>query len=272
MNTEFLFRCPICRAALVLENKSYLCQNRHTFDISRDGYVNFAVGKNDSGDDDGMCAGRHRFLTAGYYRRFADFLAQSVEEYSPAPQTIVDCGCGEGYYLRVLREKFPTAELFGVDLAKSAVKTAAKAEKAAVCPCRYAVCSLFTLPLFDACADAAISVFAPVASEETARILKNNGYLFVAGPGPRHLAGLKELLYDTPYDNPEKHFEYGDFSFVDEKTLEYSVTVAGEYVRDLFGMTPYYWKTSRKDSEKLNGIESLETELSFKISVYRKKS
>lgn len=270
--TEIPFRCPLCEAALTLENKSYICPNRHTFDVSREGYVNFAVGKSESGDDDGMCAGRHRFLSAGYYRPFAEWLAQTVKEYAPDASAVVDCGCGEGYYLRNLRNVFPHAALFGVDLAKSAVKMAAKAEKGAETPCHYAVCSLFTLPLFDACADVAISVFAPVASKETARVLKNDGYLFVAGPAPRHLAGLKKCLYDTPYDNPEKHFEYDEFAFVGEKTLDYTVIVAGEHVHDLFGMTPYYWKTSRQDSEKLDGIDRLETELSFKLSVYRKKT
>lgn len=262
------YRCPLCQKPMTLEGKSYLCPNRHTYDVSREGYVNVAAGKNDSGDDPHMCASRHRFLAAGYYRPFADFLAQTVKKRL-TPGFLADCGCGEGYYLRVLREVFPKTELFGADLAKSAVKMAAKCEKDKENPCRYAVCSLFTLPLFDNCADAVLSVFAPVAQEETARILKNGGFLFVAGPGPRHLAGLKRVLYDTPYDNPEKRRDYPHFRLEGLETLSYTVTVQGEAIRDLFAMTPYYWKTSKTDSAKLETLSTLETELSFQVAVYR---
>ena len=108
------------------------------------------------------------------------------------------------------------------------------------------------------------------SEEETARVLKNGGFFFVAGPGPRHLSGLKKALYDTPYDNPEKHREYKGFRKIDEITCDYTVTVHGGAIRDLFAMTPYYWKTSKSDGEKLQGLERLETELSFRIGVYRK--
>ena len=266
------YRCPICGFPLASVENSYCCPKKHTFDLSREGYLNFALGKSESGDDKEMSQSRRRFLAAGYYRPFAEKLAETVKQKVPSLSVLTDCGCGEGYYLRVMREVFPDAFLFGVDLSKSAVKMAAKSEKGQENPCRYAVCSLFSLPLFDGCADAALSVFAPVAEEETARVVGKGGYFFVAGPGPRHLSGLKRVLYDTPYDNPEKHKEYAGFTKQDEVACDYTVTVTGEAIRDLFSMTPYYWKTSKTDSEKLLGLEKLETELSFRIAVYQRQN
>ena len=35
-------------------------------------------------------------------------------------------------------------------------------------------------------------------------------------------------------------------------------------------MTPYYWRTSEADKEKLLGVESLKTEVEFEIYVYKK--
>ena len=41
------------------------------------------------------------------------------------PNTVVDAGCGEGYYLNTLREALPQAELLGLDISKEAVRCAA---------------------------------------------------------------------------------------------------------------------------------------------------
>lgn len=266
------YRCPVCSEPLTRENNSFLCPHRHTFDRSREGYLNLALGKSDSGDDAVMSQSRHRFLSKDYYRHFADTLAETLSRYVDKLSFAADFGCGEGYYLRVLREHFPNALLFGADLSKNAVKTAAKCERGKENPCHYAVCSLFSMPLFDACADAALSVFAPIAEDETARVVKEGGVFLVAGPGPKHLDGLKRALYDIPYDNPEKHREYKGFRRTEEVECDYAVTVYGDDIRDLFSMTPYYWKTSKPDSEKLAALETLETDLSFRITVYRREN
>ena len=34
------FICPVCSQQLTVKEKSYICKNRHTFDISSKGYVN----------------------------------------------------------------------------------------------------------------------------------------------------------------------------------------------------------------------------------------
>jgi 23S rRNA (guanine745-N1)-methyltransferase len=36
-------------------------------------------------------------------------------------------------------------------------------------------------------------------------------------------------------------------------------------------MTPYYWRTSIEDKKKLEGLESLRTEIEFDCRVYRKQ-
>ena len=34
-----LFRCPICSAPLNREERAYTCPNRHSYDISKEGYT-----------------------------------------------------------------------------------------------------------------------------------------------------------------------------------------------------------------------------------------
>ena len=263
------YKCPVCEDVLEMQGKSLVCTKRHTFDMAKEGYVNFALGKNDSGDSAEMCACRRRFLSKGYYSGFSKLICDSVEKYT-VPTSLLDAGCGEGYYLRKLRERFPQAELFGVDLAKEAVRLAAKSEKQmSGIKNLYSVCGIFSLPFFDNSFDAVISIFAPVGDAENARVLKSGGYMFVAGPGKTHLSGLKSAVYEKTYENEEKTREYDGFCFVGKESCKYSVTVEGEDILDLFTMTPYYWKTSKSDFEKLTKLTKLETELSFEISVYK---
>ena len=47
-DSEKVFQCPICKTDLKLKQKSLFCSNHHCFDISKTGYVNFAVGTKSS--------------------------------------------------------------------------------------------------------------------------------------------------------------------------------------------------------------------------------
>ncbi len=265
-----LFLCPHCRQPLTEKGRALVCGRGHSFDLAAEGYVNLAVGKNGSGDSPEMCRGRHEFLTAGYYGSFADAIACEMAKHGV--KAVCDAGCGEGFYLRALRKALPDASLVGLDLAKTSVKLAARAEKGRENPVSYAVAGIFDMPLPDGAFDAVLSVFAPVPEEEAYRILRQDGLLFVAHPGRRHLMGLKSLLYEKPYENEEKAFAFKGFEKLYDLRSAYSVEVKREQIANLFLMTPYFWKTSREDAEKLSSAESLVTELDFILSVYKKPS
>ena len=54
-------------------------------------------------------------------------------------------------------------------------------------------------------------------------------------------------------------------------TCKYDATVEGNSnILALFSMTPYYWRTSEGDKQKLEGLERLETTVDFEINIYRK--
>lgn len=263
------YKCPVCESALEIYGKSYICKNRHTFDIAKEGYVNLALGKSESGDSTEMCLSRREFLSKGYYAPFAKLICDTLKKHCDV-SALCDAGCGEGYYLREIRKSFPEAELFGIDLAKEAIKLAAKSEKQSTLKKNmYSVCGIFSLPFDDNTFDAVISVFAPVGDAENLRVLKNGGFMLVAGPGKTHLSGLKSAIYERPYENEEKHREYQGFTYIGKESVTYTEKVYGRDILDLFAMTPYYWKTSKEDSAKLSLLSELETELSFEISVYK---
>ena len=79
-----LFRCPICRAPLTRGERTYTCPKGHSFDRAREGYVHLlpANRKNarDPGDDKGMAAARHRFLSGGWYAPLREALSAFATE------------------------------------------------------------------------------------------------------------------------------------------------------------------------------------------------
>jgi 23S rRNA (guanine745-N1)-methyltransferase len=263
------FLCPHCRQALAEKGRALVCPKVHSFDLAAEGYVNLTVGKSGAGDSPAMCRGRHEFLTVGgYYRPFAEDIAREVAKHGA--KAVCDAGCGEGFYLRTLREALPDAELVGLDLAKTSIKLAARAEKGRANPIAYAVAGIFEMPLPDGAFDAVLSVFAPVPEAEAHRILKKDGILLVAHPGKDHLMGMKRLLYENPYENEEKDFAFVGFEKIYDLRSAYTVEVEREQLQNLFLMTPYFWKTSREDADKLSTVPALATELDFILSVYRR--
>jgi hypothetical protein len=98
-----------------------------------------------------------------------------------------------------------------------------------------------------------------------------NGILLVAQAGKDHLMGLKRVLYTSAYENDTRADLPKGLELICEENLKYSVEVIGEdNVKALFAMTPYYWRTSQDDAKKLDGLETLTTDIDIIFSVYRK--
>lgn len=272
MSTKYI--CPICKEALNLYEKTYKCENNHCFDVSAEGYVNLASAKKTnteiSGDAADTCRARRRFLEAGYYKKLADKICSYLAEFSKENAFIIDAGCGEGYYSRVIKSTFPHFDIYGIDLAKQGVKMAAKYQKNSELKNNYSVAGIFDMPFADNSASAVVSIFAPVADAESYRVLKNGGLLIVACPGKNHLYGLKEALYENPTQNEEKIPDYEGFSLIDTATLSYKMELEGESASDLFAMTPYFWRSSKDVREKSAELEHISTDADFIIKIYKK--
>ena len=272
---ESLFRCPICRAALDRQDNRYLCPAGHSFDRAAAGYVHLLpankMHSKDPGDDKGMATARNRFLSGGYYKPLCDTLAQLALQYAPETVSVLDSGCGEGYYSAAIYQALVQAgrkvNLAGVDLSKHALRRAAKREKAA----EFAVASVYDIPVADRSADLILNCFSPLALEEFLRILKPGGVYFYVVPGEKHLWELKEVLYENPYPNTEKLTPYEGFTYLEVRSVDGVIHLPDQQtISDLFQMTPYFWKTPKSGTEKLAALDSLDTTISFRIHVFRK--
>jgi 23S rRNA (guanine745-N1)-methyltransferase len=272
LNTD-IFICPVCRSPLLSDGKTYKCEKNHSFDISREGYVNLLRSSRAGvhGDNKEMIAARCRFLSSGHYSFMCDELAFTASEHFCGGGLFIDCGCGECYYTervsKALLSRYPDARCCGIDVSRDALKRGAK-RKGELSLC---VSSVYDMPFGDGCADLLISVFSPFAREEFLRVLKKGGTLISVIPDKKHLWSLKAALYETPYENTLDEYEIDGFEFLGKKEVKNELHLKKEEIADLFMMTPYYYRTRAEDKKKILDREQMTIEAEFQILVYKKK-
>ena len=271
-----VLRCPVCGKELIKLEKVWTCENRHSFDIAKQGYVNLLIhggsGKR-HGDDRRMVLARRDFLDRGHYDPLSELISALCCKYAGDEVLLLDAGCGEGKYtcdaLNALRSAGKPADAVGVDISKDALIGAAKRDKSLT----LAVASSAALPLMDESADILLNIFSPFAKEEFRRVLKPGGVLIRAWPLEKHLWELKTLIYDRPYPNPPADPGCEGFTLLETRELRYSIHLASpEEIQSLFEMTPYYYKTGREDQQKAANAKELTVTLEFGVGVYRKEN
>ena len=126
-----MWQCPLCKLPLKTHQadapdrllKTWLCENNHSFDKAKQGYVNLLPVQNKRskmpGDDVEMVAARTTFFAEKPYaplvkrlsevirsvvvRNKVDFLVpRNLFNATRTPLKVYDSGCGEGHYLAEL--------------------------------------------------------------------------------------------------------------------------------------------------------------------------
>lgn len=259
--------CPLCSLPLVVNSQGLACNNRHQFDRAKEGYFNLLPvhhkNSREPGDAKEQLIARRAFLSAGYFLPLVDALKKIIDVNTAS---LLDIGCGEGYFTRSLGEYCDSADVYGIDIAKAGVRLAAKNDPRQI---TYAVASSHLLPIADSSMDVIIRIYAPSKDEELARVLKDSGKLIIVTPGARHLIGLRQKIYQTIRPHPKPIAPEG-FSELEQISVSFPLEVpSGDLTLSLLAMTPFMWKLSPEllaVSEK----QGLNDQADFQISVYRK--
>ena len=265
------FICPVCKSVLTEQESKFICENNHCFDKAKQGYVNLLMSQQSSqkrhGDDKLMVKSRRDFLGNGYYSLLCNEICNVMNKIKTSNCTLYDVGCGEGFYTSNIKLECGISNVFGIDISKNALQYAAKKDKSI----KFAVASAFQLPFEDESADIVLNIFAPCAYPEFNRVLKRSGYLVKVVPMSEHLWELKKAIYEEPYKNKPEIKNDKLFSLVECKELKNEITIESkDDIYNLFTMTPYYYKTSKEDTEKLLKLEKLTTTVHFAIEIYKK--
>jgi 23S rRNA (guanine745-N1)-methyltransferase len=95
--------------------------------------------------------------------------------------------------------------------------------------------------------------------------------MIMAIPSELHLWELKQAVYDTPYKNEVKPYELEGFRLIGKQRIRNKIKLnSTEDIRSLFSMTPYYYRTGKIQHERLEALETLETQTDFELLTYIK--
>lgn len=209
-DSDRYFCCPVCQEPLSREDNSLKCPNKHTYDLSKFGYVNLLGGKKVSEHyDKESFENRKLVLEHGFYDHILLGVQAILEEY-PQLMTLLDIGCGEGYYARKLLEATDKTVL-AFDISKDSVQLAAKSDQTR--RGKWFVGDLARLPLQDGCIDGILDIFSPANYAEFHRVLSEHGLVIKVIPTAKHLQEIrdkaKEQLADETYSNAKvlQHFQ-----------------------------------------------------------------
>ncbi len=268
--------CPLDRLALYREGQSLVCAAGHCFDIASHGYANLLpVQKKkslDPGDSKEMVASRRRFLSAGYYEPIALAVSRATlaELSGNSADSCLDAGCGEGYYLRQIKQaadaEGTVLALIGLDISKWAVLSAAKQDRSD--EHTWLVGSNANLPILSGTLDRVLCMFGFPVYAEFARVLKPGGLLLQVDAGPDHLRELREVIYPklkeastAPALVPE------GFSLQRGERVSYAIDVCGaELIADLLAMTPHLYRASPEGRARVAALTNISLTVDVQVT------
>ena len=293
------FICPHCQSPLIPHAKTWTCDGskndkltQHPFDVAKQGYVNLLpVQRKKSktpGDSGQSIEARHRFLQAGHYEPLLDaikgLVADSANDLANnQPSAWLDVGCGDGYYTFGIVDALSTThqtKVIAVDISKPAVIQLSKTVKQICILCSQndkhgiypLVASASNLPLADKSVTGISSIFSPIIPAEFARVMRAGGRLIIAKPDVRHLASVREVLFDTvrPHDSDKFLLELEPYFSLNQRVeVTSELRLDGEAMADLLTMTPYAYRAKRERREALfRQAETGEFETTAKFLLY----
>jgi 23S rRNA (guanine745-N1)-methyltransferase len=254
--------CPLCGLPLLVEARRWFCAQGHSFDVAREGYVNLLpvhhTHSRAPGDAPEMVQARRGFLDAGHYQGLRDALLEQVSAIQP--RSLLDVGCGEGYYTSALAGV--AANTIGVDIARPAIQAAARRHRGIT----WLVASGARLPVADGAVDLVTSLFSQLHAAEMHRVLAPRGQALIVTPAPDHLWTLREGLFDTvaPHE-PDKFIAVlaPHFTLKDRGDVRFDLALDQPGLRQLVAMTPYAWKAKPERRAAVEARSSLATTAAF---------
>jgi len=234
-----LLRCPLCGGAFSLQGKSLVCEKRHTYDIARQGYVNFVPGQKEMFYKKELFESRARVFEAGIYRPVVERVSAAIERFVQKEiPTLLDAGCGEGYYTKNVCDQREMTRI-GFDLSKDAVRLAARGQTQA----HFFAADLKRIPMKDRSVDVLLDIFTPANYAEFARVLAPEGVIIKLAPRSGYLHQLRTLAGDRlrhqDYDGGDvERYAHEKMNVLAQEAITYTLPVNCGTAEHLARMTP----------------------------------
>ena len=289
--------CPIDGYRLEQTDKQYVCENGHTFDIARQGYVNLLPVQHkrskQPGDSKAMVLSRTHFLDTGIYQSIAKKLIEIVsapiindkslndkstyyKRLGDKDYCFLDAGCGEGYYFDALLKSLVentganNLSFIGLDISKDAIIQATKRNKQIT----WIVGTNRQLPVVDESIDIILCLFGFLSVEGFNKALKPGGKVVLVDPGPDHLKELREIIYpevNKVSQSDSAQMELSGFSSLNAERLQFKTTVTNnEQINHLLIMTPHFYRASKEGRQAACKLSELDITVDVMFRIFEK--
>lgn len=279
-NFESIFKCPICNSSMkVFKLKSLICSNNHTFDFTKQGYINLTTHLVKTKYSKDLFEARRKLIAEnGFFKPLSQAIAEIINKHAFKKGTIslIDMGCGEGSHLSNISEivssdynKITTG--VGIDLSKEGVLIAAKNYTNKI----WAVADLANTPFKDKQFDVILNILSPSNYAEFNRLLKADGLVVKVVPQSGYLKELREVIFDEPvkqsYSNVDTFERFNEnFQLVDSSRLCYTVTLDNPAIQTLVQMTPLSWATMEGQVKSFLKANSAQITVDLEILIGKK--
>ena len=279
--------CPIDGKKLEQIGRQYACNNGHTFDIARQGYVNLLPVQHkrskQPGDSKAMVLARMHFLNTGIYDNIASKLIETVsgliiddKSLDDKDCCILDAGCGEGYYFDALFSRLSkdegsnTLSFIGLDISKDAIVQASKRNR----QISWVVGTNRRPPLEDESVDIIICMFGFISVEGFIKVLKPGGKIILVDPDVEHLKELREIIYPEVKKTKQTdsvQMELTGFTPLKTEKLQFKTNISSnEQINHLLVMTPHFYRASKAGREAACRLDTLAITVDVTFRVFKK--
>lgn len=254
-NNRVVYRCPKCSNNMYITENSLKCTLNHTYDFSKKGYVHLINNYRNSKYNFSLFEARDFIFSRGFYNHIYLEIKNILKKYKF--NNLVDIGCGEGYYIRRLKEDFDNSYLYGLDNSKDAIETAIKKDKKNP----YMLANLSNIPFADNSIDVILNILTPANYKEFIRIANQNGLIIKIIPTQNYLREIREQFYEDEYSNNETITLLEEYCQVlDKKIVSETFDINFEVAKNFLEMTPLTFSKQIK-LEDINNLKQITVEL-----------
>ena len=246
---EQLFRCPICSSKMeLMDSIQLVCEHNHSFDLSKNGYVNLSPHIHVTKYDKSLFAARKIVIDSGFFDPLLNYINEILELQLNRGGTILDAGCGEGSHLSEILSRLDDVTGVGIDLAKEGIAAAAKEHPGNI----WCVADLANCPFGDSEFDVILNILSPANYAEFTRLLKTDGLFLKVMPGSSYLKELRDIFYDGNKQKDSDHAARIEehFGAIQTKQISYEFPLNKELLAPLIRMTPLSWGASKEKVEE----------------------
>ncbi len=243
-----LFRCPICKGEMDIREKSMLCENKHTFDVAKKGYINLYMQSSPEQYDKELFEARHRVIAGGLYQPLHEKITTVIKSHFQIKLHILDVGSGEGSHLHEIMKRIDhiNPQGFGIDISKDGIMTAAKYYPEAI----WCVGDLAKNPFQESSFHVLFNILSPANYEEFDRISTKDAVVIKVVPQQNYLKEIREIISSEPsnYSNDETVNKFQEhYSNTEIHRLTYKQEINNDLRIPLWRMTPLTWNTDYDD-------------------------